>query len=205
MAPNTQNGSSGSVTAKIPASLIDMHCHVFNASDLPASNFLRRVITESHSASADAGTLGIGTLISLVVGNAPTAAAELADIARGHPTPDASAAVASAGADSGLLGWLRLFAKPRRQLIATLASFYAATQNRCELITPAMVDFNCWLDHPDSEGQRLTDQVAVTGAIARLAGNRACTVSSVSIRCAPFGQQRLQPLRPHRARGHRPA
>jgi predicted TIM-barrel fold metal-dependent hydrolase len=173
--PSTQDGTIGSgaaagTAAKIPTALIDMHCHVFNGADLPASNFLRRVIAQSHSANADAGTLGLGALISLVVGNAPTAAKELADIAGGHPTPDASAAVASAGADSGLLDWLKLFAKPRRQLIAKLASFYTATQNRCELITPALVDFNCWLDHPDSEGQRLTDQVAVMGAIAKLPG-----------------------------------
>jgi hypothetical protein len=147
-----------------------MHCHVFNASDLPASNFLRRVVTETHGANADVGTLGIGALIGLAVGKAPSAAEELADITRGRAMADPSAAVASPGGDGGLIDWVKLFAKPRRQLIATLAGFYAATRNRCELIAPALVDFNCWLDHPDNEGQRLTDQVAVMGAIAKLPG-----------------------------------
>jgi predicted TIM-barrel fold metal-dependent hydrolase len=196
----------GPAATQAPAALIDMHCHVFNASDLPASNFLRRVITESYGADADAGTLGLGMLIAAVVGNAPIAADELADIAHGRVTPDNSAAVTAAGADGGLIDWLRLFAKPRRQLIAKLASFYAATQSRCELIAPAMVDFNCWLDHPDSQGQRLTDQVAVMGAIARLPGKprvhgfvgfdpvRAILANNEYNPCAQVELDRIHPL-----------
>lgn len=178
MAPNTQNSAAtgtntAATPAPIPATVIDMHCHVFNASDLPGSTFIRRVVTKSFSAEPDALALLIGGIISVLAGGAPTAADELDDLKHGRQTasaePGGNNALAASGNDN-LLEWAKLFGKPRRELIARLASFYTATHHDCELITPAMVDFSTWLLHPDTEGKRLTDQVALMGAIAKLPG-----------------------------------
>jgi predicted TIM-barrel fold metal-dependent hydrolase len=168
----TGSGAAAGTAAKIPTALIDMHCHVFNASDLPATTFLYRVATERHSGDPDVTALLIGLIVSLLEGNAPTAAEELDDIRHGRPTKNAAAAVAAAmaGKASGLLDWLKLFGNPRRDLVAQLASFYTNTQHHCELITPALVDYDTWLDNPENDGRRLTDQVAVMGAIAKLPG-----------------------------------
>jgi len=167
-------GHTVAPTPEIPKTVIDMHCHVFNASDLPGSTFIRRVVTKSFSAQPDALALLIGGVISLLSGRAPKAADELADIENGRATADAgpvSSVGLTASGNASQLEWAKLFGKSRRDLIAKLASFYTATGHRCELITPAMVDFNTWLRHPDDvEGTRLTDQVAVMGAIAKLPG-----------------------------------
>lgn len=157
----------------LPQSLIDMHCHVFNGSDLPAINFIRRVITQAYSDDPDAISFGLGLFISLVAGRAPTAETELADIQAGRATPAATTPnfASTLTADSAnLFKWVALFSKSRRELIAKLNGFYTATSNRCELITPALVDFSTWLSEPDIEGQRLSDQVAVMGAIGKLPG-----------------------------------
>src|SRR5215813_6365482 len=76
----------------------------------------------------------------------------------------------ASAANSGLLSWLKLFALSRRELVARLAGFYAATSTHCELIAPAIVDYNTWLENPDKEYQRLTDQVAVMGELSRRPG-----------------------------------
>ena len=175
MTPSSQDGTNAasaagpaaSTAAKIPTTLIDMHCHVFNATDLPASEFIYRVVRQRYNADPDGLVLGLGAILSLLAGNAPTPVNELADIQKGKPSASAAAAVGGAG---GILDWLKLFGHSRRDLIARLGGFYTATNNRCELITPAMVDYNCWLDQPENQGQRPTDQVAVMGAIAKLAG-----------------------------------
>jgi predicted TIM-barrel fold metal-dependent hydrolase len=182
--PNTQDGTAGSgaasltgaaatPAAKIPTALIDMHCHVFNAADLPASPFIYRVIRERYNADPDGLVLGLGAILAALAGNAPTAADELDDIRHARPTQSGAAAAGSGhAADSaaGILDWLKLFGHSRRELIAKLASFYTASQNHCELITPAIVDFDTWLENVEHEGQRLTDQAAVMGAIAKLPG-----------------------------------
>ena len=157
----------------LPQSLIDMHCHVFNGSDLPAINFIRRVITQAYSADPDAISFGLGLFISLVAGRAPTAETELADILAGKTTeaattPNFASTLTAERAD--LFKWVALFSKSRRELIAKLNGFYTATSNRCELMTPALVDFSAWLSEPDIAGQRLTDQVAVMGAISKRPG-----------------------------------
>jgi predicted TIM-barrel fold metal-dependent hydrolase len=176
MATDAQGGTAATVDAtagaNIPTTLIDMHCHVFNASDLPATTFLYRVATERHSTDPDVTAVLIGLVVSLLEGNAPTAAQELDDIRHARPTKTAAAAVAAAtaGKASNLLDWLKLFGHPRRDLVAKLASFYTDTQHQCELIAPALVDYDTWLDNPENDGRRLTDQVAVMGAIAKLPG-----------------------------------
>ena len=154
--------------AKIPTALIDMHCHVFNATDLPASQFIYRVVRQRYNADPDGLVVGLGAILSLLDGNAPTPVDELADIQQGRPS--ASAGVAGAG---GILDWLKLFGHSRRELVAKLGGFYSATGNHCTLIAPALVDYNAWLDNPDVADRRLNDQVAVMGAIAMLpAANR---------------------------------
>lgn len=72
---------SGATAAKIPSTLIDVHCHVFNAADLPAAPFIYRVVRQRYSADPDALVVGLGIIISALTGNAPTAAAELDDCA----------------------------------------------------------------------------------------------------------------------------
>lgn len=174
VAPRNQNATATAANlAAIPEALVDMHCHVFNASDLPCSTFIRRVVTKSYSAEPDALALLIGGVISVLADNAPTAAGELADIAAARDTAAAGMShnnILLASGNAGLFEWAKLFGKSRRELIAKLAGFYAATHTRCELITPALVDFSTWLLHPDVEGCRLTDQVALMGAIAKLPG-----------------------------------
>lgn len=177
MTPSTQDGTTApgaastaaGAAANIPIALIDMHCHVFNATDLPASQFIYRVVRQRYNADPDGLVLGLGAILSALAGNAPTPVDELADIARGRPSPNAASAVGASGT-GGILDWLKLFGHSRRELIARLGGFYSATNNHCELITPAMVDYNCWLDQPENQGQRPTDQVAVMGAIAKLPG-----------------------------------
>jgi predicted TIM-barrel fold metal-dependent hydrolase len=174
VAPTDANPvATSGAPAPIPEMLIDMHCHVFNASDLPASTFIRRVVTKSFSAEPDALALLIGGVVSVLAGNAPTAAAELADISAGRETASAGMShnnVLLASGNANLFEWAKLFGKSRRELIAKLSGFYAATNNRCELITPSLVDFSTWLLHPDTEERRLTDQVALMGAVSRLTG-----------------------------------
>lgn len=165
-------GAAGGPSAAIPTPLIDMHCHVFNASDLPAIPFIYRVVRQRFNADPDGLVLGLGAIIDLLVGNAPTAAEELDDIRHKRQSKDGAAGMASTttGSAGGLLDWLKLFGRSRRDLVARLASFYAATQQQCELIAPAIVDYDCWLANVEHEGQRLTDQAAVMGAIAKLPG-----------------------------------
>ena len=151
--------------AQIPTALIDMHCHVFNATDLPASEFIYRVLRQRYNVDPDGLVLGLGAILSALAGNAPTPVDELTDIQQGRPS--ASAAVGGAG---GILDWLKLFGHSRRELIARLGGFYSATNNHCALIAPALVDYNAWLDNPDVADRRLSDQVAVMGAIAKLPG-----------------------------------
>jgi len=172
MPPGDQGAGPAGASDGIPATLIDMHCHVFNAADLPAGQFIFRVVEQRFSQPPDALIVGIAALLSLLGGSAPTAAQELADIKAGLATKNAAAAVAAAapGGAGALLDWLKLFAHPRRDLIARLAGFYSAANHRCELIAPALVDYNAWLDTPDEADKRLTDQVAVMGAIAKLPG-----------------------------------
>ena len=171
MVPHDQNAGTGDVP-RIPATFIDMHCHVFNAAELPAAQFIYRVVEQRFSKDPDALIVGIALILSALGGGAPTPAEELADISQSRPTRHAALPVAApprAGA-AALLEWLKLFGLPRRDLIAKLAGFYTATNHHCELITPALVDYNAWLDNPDEEGKRLSDQVAVMGAIAELPG-----------------------------------
>jgi hypothetical protein len=176
MAPGDQSVAGATVPAgpaPIPQTLIDMHCHVFNASDLPTPTFIRRVVTKSFSAEPDALAVLIGGVVDALVGSAPTAADELADIAAGRETSSAGVShnnVLLASGNADLFEWVKLFGKSRRELIAKLTGFYAATNTRCELITPALVDFSTWLLHPENDGERLTDQVAVMGAIAKMSG-----------------------------------
>jgi amidohydrolase family protein len=171
--------------AALPKALIDVHCHVFNATDLPAITFINTVVRERYGQDPDGLMPGIGFLIDVLAGNAPRAADELADL-QGKPRPPFNAALnggaiaANGGpqngaqADdetkSGLFAWLHLFGLSRRDLIARLASHYSATGKRCVLMAPALVDYNAWLKHPDAEYRRLDDQVAVMGAIARQKG-----------------------------------
>ena len=183
MTPSPQSGKPASVganqagaattAAKMPNALIDMHCHVFNAADLPASPFIYRVVRERYSADPDGLVAGLGAILTALAGNAPTAAAELNDIHQAQPTKSGAAAVGTAhstGSAGGILDWLRLFGHSRRELIAKLTNFYSATQTHCELIAPAIVDYDTWLENVEYEGQRLTDQAAVMGAIAKLPG-----------------------------------
>jgi len=163
------SNSPANIAAAIPTALIDLHCHVFNATDLPVSEFIYRVVRQRYNADPDGLVLGLGAILDLLAGNAPTAVDELADIGQGQPTPSAASVVDTSGA-GGILDWVRLFGHSRRELIARLGGFYTATHNPCPLIAPALVDYNCWLDNPDIEDQRLTDQVAVMGAIAKLPG-----------------------------------
>ncbi len=170
MAPNQQGTPAAPA---IPKTLIDMHCHVFNATDLPATPFIYRVVAQRYSADPDAIAAGIGMLLSLLGGNAATPGEELDDIRHNRRSKDAAAHVAAAGGagtGAGIFNWLKLFGHPRRDLVARLARFYTDTDHRCELIAPALVDYNAWLDNPDAEGRRLDDQVAVMGAIAKLPG-----------------------------------
>ena len=69
-----------------PKSLIDMHCHVFNATDLPAITFINTVVRERFGQDPDGIMPGVGLLMEFVAGNAPRAADELADL-RGKPRP----------------------------------------------------------------------------------------------------------------------
>lgn len=160
------NGAAAA-PANIPNALIDMHCHVFNATDLPASEFIYRVVRERYNADPDGLVLGLGAILTALAGNAPTPVDELADIRQGRASASAAHAVGGAG---GLLDWLKLFGHSRRDLIARLGGFYSATNNECVLIAPALVDYNAWLDNPDVADCRLSDQVAVMGAIAKLPG-----------------------------------
>jgi predicted TIM-barrel fold metal-dependent hydrolase len=172
MPPVDQNASSARTGDGVPTTLIDMHCHVFNAADLPAGQFIYRVVEQRFSQDPDALIVGIALLLTALGGSAPTPVQELADIKAAKPTKNAVAAVAAAAPQGAgaLLDWLKLFAHPRRDLIAKLAGFYTATNHRCELIAPAVVDYNAWLNNPDEQDKRLTDQVAVMGAIAKLPG-----------------------------------
>lgn len=153
----------------VPANLIDMHCHVFNASDLPASQFIYRVIRQRYNADPDALVPLLGMIMTAIAGNAPTPGEELTDIERDQETKTAAVTKGAAG-NADILSWLKLFGRSRRDLIAALTGFYTATNNKCELIAPALVDYNAWLDNPDVAGQLLPDQVAVMGAIAKVPG-----------------------------------
>jgi predicted TIM-barrel fold metal-dependent hydrolase len=68
--------------------VVDVHCHVFNASDLSAKQFVRRVITRDHEPQVVLESLG-GAIAELVVAiikqPAPSAQSEALSIVRGEP------------------------------------------------------------------------------------------------------------------------
>jgi hypothetical protein len=177
------------VPDKLPAALIDMHCHVFNGTDLPAVTFIDKVVRQRYGMEGDAISLiVVGAVKEFALGHAPRAGDELADI-RHKPRPplddefdgqdgapaNAAAAPGADGAgalagDDGLIAWIAKFGLSRRDLIAKLASHYQSTGQRCVLMTPALVDFDGWLAYPEKRHQRITDQVAVMGEISRQPG-----------------------------------
>lgn len=67
-------------SALVPPAIIDAHCHIFNATDLPALSFIRLVVRERYGESGDFADLVIGFLAEILTGNAPRAGDELADI-----------------------------------------------------------------------------------------------------------------------------
>jgi len=170
-----------------PKSLIDMQCHVFNATDLPAITFINTVVRERFGQDPDGIMPGVGLLMEFVAGNAPRAADELADL-RGKPRPPSDFDTNGGGGEGfvfppvteepdigedtqgGLIAWLHLFGLSRRDLIAKLRGHYTSTGKQCVLMTPALVDYNAWLKHPERKNRRLTDQVAVMGELARQPG-----------------------------------
>jgi Amidohydrolase len=166
--PGAGPGAGGAQT-KLPAALIDMHCHVFNAMDLPAKAFIDHAFRRRYEQDGDFATLMVGLFEEITLGNAPTAAEELAAIKAGTPPDDDDDDEDDAQSEFGRLRqWLKKFNKSRRGLIAELSGNYTSTGQQCVLMTPALVDYNAWLRSPDKPDCRLDDQVKVMGAIARL-------------------------------------
>ena len=208
-------GPAAQPKSHVPRALIDMHCHVFNASDLPVVSFIRLVVRHRYGSSGTATDLLIGYLAEILTGNAPRAGDELADLKgedrppietfppasdsigtpmapaahapRSPPSvydtnPEESPAVGpqantyatdaslSGGNLSRLIKWIRLFNRSRLTLIKILSGMYESKGQQCVLMAPALVDYNVWLRDPEKKHQRLTDQVAVMGAIARQPG-----------------------------------
>ncbi len=171
--------------ATLPKAIIDMHCHVFNATDLPAIKFINNVFRERYGQEPDGVMPGAGLLLEFVAGHAPRAGDELADfLGKKRPpsefdtgggdglaaTPFNPAHALRPDVAKNLLGWLHLFGWSRWDLAAKLASHYSSSGRNCVLMTPALVDYNAWLWNPDKKFQQLTDQVAVMGQMARQPG-----------------------------------
>src|SRR5882724_7709010 len=71
--PNTQEGLTSART-------IDVHCHIFNARDLPIRNFVRIIVFEGRPAGVALDPL-VAFLSFIMDQQSPTAADELAAIA----------------------------------------------------------------------------------------------------------------------------
>jgi Amidohydrolase len=156
----------------LPSVLIDLHCHVFNSTDLPIIRFIDRAYRKRYEHDADFLSLVVGLYRDITLGNAITATKELADINAGKgPHDKEDDKTESPSEFARMTRWIAKFNKSRRGLIAELSNIYATTGPKCVLMTPALVDFNTWLDSPDVPGCRLDDQVRVMGAIAKLPGD----------------------------------
>jgi hypothetical protein len=168
-APGAVTGDGNAIV--MPSALIDMHCHVFNSTDLPTIRFIDRAYRKRYEHDADFLSLLVGLYKEITLGNAPTATRELADIKAGKVTTDKDDDKSEPQSEvARLTRWIAKFNKSRRGLIAELSGNYANTGPQCVLMTPALVDFNTWLDYRDVPGCRLDDQVRVMGAIAKLPG-----------------------------------
>jgi hypothetical protein len=92
------HGAGAHSITHVPPTIIDAHCHVFNASDLPTISFIRIVVRERYNASGNALDLLVGLITSVLTGNAPRAADELADIeGRQRPPRDGQYAFDASG------------------------------------------------------------------------------------------------------------
>ena len=57
-----------------PKTLIDMHCHVFNAADLPAVPFIYRVVADRFSANPDALIVRLAAMVTALAGGIASSA-----------------------------------------------------------------------------------------------------------------------------------
>lgn len=120
--------------------IIDMHCHVFNASDLPAARFLRQVVIRDFPKQSAMKTFAIRDpdvldrfleLILMLLGadKAPTAKEEISYL-KGHGAPKRR--VAADGRESAIADTARFLVAldRRRRNLATMSVPSAEEKNR---------------------------------------------------------------------------
>jgi predicted TIM-barrel fold metal-dependent hydrolase len=205
--------SSKLVTTKYPeaprcseagCTMVDVHCHVFNAADLNVSGFVSHILPVPRKLT----TWFTDILASQLHKRAETAQAErseLEDIIQAMTMikteadsfdPGKLEEIASKLASSELLlqagsrsedvlATLQLIVRPRRQIAARLIEHYP----QIDLFTPALVDYAYWsADKPKSP---LADQLQVQAALSRastlgLVGNKNVRIHPL----APFNPLR---------------
>lgn len=169
--------------------MVDVHCHVFNASDLNVSGFISHILPVPRKWSAwlttklhqelDKRTVAAkdelpalralieqkqrirGAKPTRLEGKLPELAAELSS----------KASLLSASRSAGQLAdTLALIVHPRREIAAALIELYA----QIDLFTPALVDYSYWsADHAESpltdqlELQSLLSQASMRGLLGR--------------------------------------
>ena len=161
--------------------VVDVHCHVFNGSDLNVSGFISHILPLPTKLT-DAPARRFHALID---GITPSGADELVALAQldgvvRKPEPSAAPAQVQelANAVGGLLDWkdehgsaerivetLHLITRRRSQIAATLVDTYS----QVDLFTPAMVDYTHWSN--DAPETPLSDQLKVQALISQLAAH----------------------------------
>jgi len=161
--------------------MVDVHCHVFNASDLNVSGFVSHILPVPPKLTSwltdmlanelykrtDSAREELDALAKLIADES-----KQIEPAREKVDPgklDQIAAKLSSNAfllqtsalAGDVLGTLMLIIQPRRKIAARMAAQYSAV----DLFTPALVDYTYWsADKPESP---LQDQLAVQSALAK--------------------------------------
>jgi predicted TIM-barrel fold metal-dependent hydrolase len=161
-------------------SMVDVHCHVFNASDLNVSGFISHILplprawttwltTKLHQQldrRAVAAKDELRELEALIAegtpihaGEPPQLSSELTELTAELTS---KAPVLAASRSAGMLAdTLALIVRPRREIAAALIETYA----QIDLFTPAMVDYAYWSS--DVAESPLGDQLALHSALSR--------------------------------------
>ncbi len=170
---------------------IDVHCHVFNAKDIALTGLIFHVALKEWLNGPRAiggpvfaiGRAALDTLRSIAAAlckvllqvPAPTPAMETEKLSNPRSDlwaePEGRLPVAGLakflrfGNPAGrILYWRKILASYRWNLLQAYRSIYDNAQHRLVLVTPAILDFDYWLD--DHDPSAIDDQVAVMEAIS---------------------------------------
>jgi predicted TIM-barrel fold metal-dependent hydrolase len=181
--------SSKLVTTKYPVAercstagctMVDVHCHVFNASDLNISGFvshilpvprklttwLTDILAQNLHKRTDTAAVELAYIERMIAAGtrigSKSSAVDADDLRKVARKLSQSALLQEVSSESGdVLDTLQLIIQRRSQIAARMSDQY----HQIDLFTPALVDYQYW--SPDKPKSPLVDQLRVQSALAR--------------------------------------